>query len=87
MSTIRRNHLLCLRDCLEYVAFAISDLLTPGQTRTTAAILIAAGLQAIVFFTGAFYLPLYYQILGASATGAGVRCVGFTHLFLNLCFR
>ena len=23
--------------------------------------------------TGAYYLPLYYQVLGASATGAGVK--------------
>lgn len=48
------------------------------RTRTTTFILISTCLQALVFFTGAFYLPLYYQILGSSATGAGIRMLPFS---------
>lgn len=48
------------------------------QTRTTSILLIATFLHAIVFFSAAFYLPLYYQILGASATGAGIRMIPFS---------
>lgn len=35
---------------------------------------------------GAYYLPMYFQVLGSSATGAGVRCVevNFT-LSINHC--
>jgi len=47
--------------------------LLDDQTRTTAIILITNFLHGVVFFTGAFYLPLYYQVLGASATKAGVE--------------
>uniref|UniRef100_D8PSN8 Major facilitator superfamily (MFS) profile domain-containing protein n=1 Tax=Schizophyllum commune (strain H4-8 / FGSC 9210) TaxID=578458 RepID=D8PSN8_SCHCM len=31
-----------------------------------------------LFKAGAYYLPLYYQILGSSATGAGVRMIPFS---------
>ncbi|KIJ07370.1 hypothetical protein PAXINDRAFT_102988 [Paxillus involutus ATCC 200175] len=47
------------------------------KTRTTGIILITAFLHAIVFFAATYYLPLYYQVLGASATGAGVRTIPF----------
>lgn len=32
----------------------------------------------MAFFAGAYYLPLYYQVLGSSATGAGVRMLPFS---------
>ncbi|KAI0051349.1 MFS general substrate transporter [Auriscalpium vulgare] len=48
------------------------------KTRTTAIILISNLLHAIVFFAGAFYLPLYFQVQGASATGAGIRMLPFS---------
>ncbi|KZP12598.1 MFS general substrate transporter [Athelia psychrophila] len=48
------------------------------KTRTTAIILIGVLLHAIVFFSGAYYLPLYYQALGASATGAGVNMLPYS---------
>ncbi|KIK79858.1 hypothetical protein PAXRUDRAFT_260844 [Paxillus rubicundulus Ve08.2h10] len=47
------------------------------KTRTTGIILITVFLHAFVFFTATYYLPLYYQVLGASATGAGVRTIPF----------
>ncbi|KIJ16697.1 hypothetical protein PAXINDRAFT_98515 [Paxillus involutus ATCC 200175] len=45
------------------------------KTRTTGIILITAFIHGIVFFSVSYYLPLYYQVLGASATGAGVRMI------------
>jgi len=32
----------------------------------------------MAFFAGAYYLPIYYQVLGSSATGAGVRMLPFS---------
>ena len=43
------------------------------KTRTTSIILIVIFFHALAFFTGAYYLPLYFQVLGSSATGAGIR--------------
>jgi MFS family permease len=34
--------------------------------------------HTISFFAGAYYLPLYYQILGASATQAGVEMLPYS---------
>ncbi|KAI6028874.1 major facilitator superfamily domain-containing protein [Pisolithus orientalis] len=48
------------------------------KTRTTAVLLVSAFLHAITFFTATYYLPLYYQVLGASATGAGIRMIPFS---------
>ncbi|KAF5374240.1 hypothetical protein D9758_004724 [Tetrapyrgos nigripes] len=48
------------------------------QTRTTAVLLITVFLHSATFFPGAYYLPVYYQILGASPTGAGVRMIPFS---------
>ena len=43
------------------------------KTRTTAVVLIGGFLHSMTFFSAAYYVPLYFQILGASATMAGVR--------------
>jgi len=48
------------------------------KTRTTGIILITCFIHALTFFGGAFYLPLYFQVLGSSATGAGVRMLPFS---------
>ncbi|OBZ75452.1 putative transporter C3H1.06c [Grifola frondosa] len=48
------------------------------KTRTTAIILITVFLHAFAFFTGTYYLPVYFQVLGSSATGAGVRMLPFS---------
>ncbi|TCD71968.1 hypothetical protein EIP91_000100 [Steccherinum ochraceum] len=42
------------------------------RTRTTALLLISAFLHSFAFFTLAFYLPVYFQVLGASATRSGI---------------
>ncbi|KAK7054751.1 hypothetical protein VNI00_003214 [Paramarasmius palmivorus] len=64
-----------------YEAFTTKSAIVPPRlfkTRTTSIILISVFLHAVTFFTGAYYLPLYYQILGASATGAGVKMLPFS---------
>lgn len=43
------------------------------KTRTTTAILVSVFLHAVTFFAASYYVPLYFQILGSSATMAGVR--------------
>ncbi|EPT06037.1 hypothetical protein FOMPIDRAFT_1021147 [Fomitopsis schrenkii] len=48
------------------------------KVRTTAFILISVFLHAFAFFTGTFYLPVYYQVLGASATMSGVRMLPYS---------
>ncbi|KAG0705977.1 MFS general substrate transporter [Suillus ampliporus] len=48
------------------------------KTRTTGLLLVATTLHAVGFFTGSFYLPMYYQVLGASATGSGIRMIPFS---------
>ncbi|KAF8969828.1 major facilitator superfamily domain-containing protein [Flammula alnicola] len=48
------------------------------QTRTTGILLITTFMHALGFFAGAYYLPLYFQVLGASATRAGVEMLPFS---------
>jgi len=78
--------LLCV-GCILLILGAINEVLTTRspiipprlfKTRTTAIILITTFLHAVTFFAGAFYLPLYYQVLGSSATGAGIRMIPFS---------
>ncbi|KAG8217929.1 MFS general substrate transporter [Butyriboletus roseoflavus] len=48
------------------------------KTRTTGIVLVVVFLHAVVFFGTSYYLPLFYQVLGASATGAGVKMLTFS---------
>ncbi|CCM02092.1 uncharacterized protein FIBRA_04169 [Fibroporia radiculosa] len=48
------------------------------KVRTTGFILISVFLHAIGFFSGTFYLPVYYQVLGASATMSGVKMLPYS---------
>lgn len=43
------------------------------KTRTTAGILCGAFIHSFIFFGATYYVPLYFQILGSSATMAGIR--------------
>ncbi|KAI9454976.1 MFS general substrate transporter, partial [Lactarius psammicola] len=78
--------LLCVGSVLLILA-TINEILTTRspivpprlfKTRTTGIILITCFLHAVTFFAGAYYLPLYYQVLGSSATGAGIRMIPFS---------
>lgn len=57
-----------------------SPILPPRlfKTRTTAILLGTTLIHAIVFFSISYYIPLYFQILGHSATGAGVRQIPYS---------
>ncbi|KAF8146473.1 major facilitator superfamily domain-containing protein [Mycena galopus ATCC 62051] len=50
------------------------------KTRTTGLIFFTVFLHAFAFFSAAYYLPLYFQILGASATKSGVLIIPFSLL-------
>ncbi|KAF7363558.1 putative transporter C3H1.06c [Mycena sanguinolenta] len=73
--------------CVLLFLFGVNEALTKRtpivpprlfKTRTTTIICITTLFHAIVFFSGAYYLPLYFQVLGSSATGAGVRMLPFS---------
>ncbi|KAG2357725.1 MFS general substrate transporter [Suillus spraguei] len=48
------------------------------RTRTTGFTLLSDFLHAMVFFAGNFYLPMYYQVLGASVTRSGIRMLPYS---------
>ncbi|KAF8265941.1 major facilitator superfamily domain-containing protein [Lactarius quietus] len=48
------------------------------KTRTTRILLITCFLHAVTTFAGAYYLPLYYQVIRLSATSAGIRMIPFS---------
>jgi len=50
------------------------------QTRTTGLIFATVFFHSFAFFCAAYYLPLYFQILGASATKSGVLIIPFSLL-------
>jgi EmrB/QacA subfamily drug resistance transporter len=73
--------------CILLILASINEILTSRspilpprlfKTRTTGIVLITCFIHAATFFAGAFYLPLYFQVLGSSATGAGVRMIPFS---------
>ncbi|TFK50442.1 MFS general substrate transporter [Heliocybe sulcata] len=46
--------------------------------RTTMGILISTFLHGVAFFAGNYYLPVYFQVLGASAIMAGVKTMAYS---------
>jgi MFS family permease len=48
------------------------------RTRTTAGLLVSVFFHAITFFCAAYYIPVYFQVLGSSATLAGVQQMPFS---------
>ncbi|KAI0064575.1 MFS general substrate transporter [Artomyces pyxidatus] len=71
---------LLLAGSINEVYTSRSPIIPPRlfRTRTTAIILITNLFHAVTFFGGAYYLPLYFQVLGSSATGAGVKMLPFS---------
>ncbi|KAJ7314253.1 major facilitator superfamily domain-containing protein [Mycena albidolilacea] len=51
------------------------------KTRTTGLIFFTVFFHALAYFAAAFYLPLYFQIPGASATKSGLLIMPFSLLF------
>ncbi|KAG8803375.1 hypothetical protein FRC17_006188 [Serendipita sp. 399] len=48
------------------------------KTRTTAGLLFASAIQMFAFTGASYYLPNYFQVLGASATNAGLKMIPFS---------
>ncbi|TDL18787.1 MFS general substrate transporter [Rickenella mellea] len=48
------------------------------KTRTTAGVLIITFLHAVTFFCASFYIPVYFQSLGSSATHAAIQQMPFS---------
>ncbi|KDQ16127.1 hypothetical protein BOTBODRAFT_157399 [Botryobasidium botryosum FD-172 SS1] len=48
------------------------------KTRTTTALLVSIFLHSFGFLTVAFYMPLYFQVLGASATTSGLKQLSYS---------
>ncbi|KAJ7031126.1 MFS amino acid permease [Mycena alexandri] len=48
------------------------------KTRTTGLIFVTVFFHSFAFFSAAYYLPLYFQILGASATKSGIFMIPFS---------
>ncbi|KAF8550441.1 MFS amino acid permease [Imleria badia] len=55
------------------------------KTRTTGLLLATAFLHNSIYIPTVFYLPVFYQVLGASATGAGVKTLPYTLVSSTLC--
>ncbi|OAX38723.1 MFS amino acid permease [Rhizopogon vinicolor AM-OR11-026] len=77
---------LVVAGCVMLIAGGINEIFTQRsqimpprlfKTRTTVIILVVGIFHGIIFFGGSYYLPLYYQVLGASATEAGIRMLPF----------
>ncbi|EIW84739.1 MFS amino acid permease [Coniophora puteana RWD-64-598 SS2] len=69
------------------IAGAINEIYTPRspivpprlmKARTPAIMVIMGFLHSVTFFGLSYYLPTYYQVLGASPTSAGVRMIPFS---------
>ncbi|KAF8265935.1 major facilitator superfamily domain-containing protein [Lactarius quietus] len=78
--------LICV-GCTLLILAAMNEILTTRspilpprlfKTRTTGIILISCFLHAVTYYSGAYYLPLYFQVLGSSATGAAIRMIPFS---------
>ncbi|CAE6446452.1 unnamed protein product [Rhizoctonia solani] len=48
------------------------------RTRTTSMLLVSVFIHGMAFFAATYYIPLYFQILGASATLAGIKMFPFS---------
>ncbi|KAF8265936.1 MFS general substrate transporter [Lactarius quietus] len=78
--------LLCV-GCTLLILAAVNEISTTQspiipprlfKTRTTTIILITSFLHSATGNAGSYYLPLYYQVLGSSAVGAGIRMIPFS---------
>ncbi|KAF7323088.1 MFS domain-containing protein [Mycena chlorophos] len=71
---------VCLALFAVWECFTTKSPIVPPRlfkTRTTAIILITTLFHALIFFSGAYYLPCR-ALLGSSATGAGVRMLPYS---------
>ncbi|PIL37560.1 MFS general substrate transporter [Ganoderma sinense ZZ0214-1] len=67
--------------CALYECFTTSTPILPPRlfrTRTASAVLLGAAIHGLALFAGSYYIPVYFQLQGVSATGAGVRTMGYS---------
>ncbi|TDL15953.1 MFS general substrate transporter [Rickenella mellea] len=48
------------------------------KTRTTTGILISVFIDGVLFYSGSYYIPVYFQVLGSSATRGGIQQLPFS---------
>ncbi|KAM5542344.1 hypothetical protein V8D89_003803 [Ganoderma adspersum] len=71
---------LCLA-CAVHECFTKSTPIIPPRlfrTRTASSVLLGAAIHGLALFAGSYYIPVYFQLQGVSATGAGVRTMGYS---------
>lgn len=80
ISTIVIGAVLIVAGSINEVFTNKSPIIPPRlfKTRTTVALLISVFLHAVTFFSAAYYIPVYFQVLGSSATLAGVKQIPFS---------
>ncbi|KAF7318123.1 Membrane transporter [Mycena chlorophos] len=73
--------LVCIVGGVAFEAWTTRSPIIPPRlfkTRTTGIIFFVVFFHSFCFFCAAYYLPLYFQILGASATKSGVLIIPFS---------
>ncbi|KZP30714.1 MFS general substrate transporter [Athelia psychrophila] len=71
---------LLLAGAINEVYTKRSPVLPPRlfRTRTTAGLLLCTFVHGLVFFAANYYIPVYFQALGSSATLSGIKMMPFT---------
>ncbi len=67
--------------CALYECYTKSTPIIPPRlfrTRTASSVLLGAAIHGLALFAGSYYIPVYFQLQGVSATGAGVRTMGYS---------
>lgn len=80
ISTIVIGAVLLVAGSVNEVYTKKSPIIPPRlfKTRTTTGILISVFLHGVTFFSASYYIPVYFQVLGSSATLAGVQQMPFS---------
>ncbi|EUC58681.1 MFS transporter [Rhizoctonia solani AG-3 Rhs1AP] len=80
ISLIVIGGLLLIAGSINEIYTSRSPIIPPRlfKTRTTAILLISVFIHALAFYTATYYIPLYFQILGASAILAGIKMFPFS---------
>ncbi|KZO93352.1 MFS general substrate transporter [Calocera viscosa TUFC12733] len=71
---------LFVAGCVNEVYTKRSAIIPPRlfQTRTTTAVLLVTFLHGIAFLCASYYIPLYFQVMGATAILSGVKMMTFS---------
>ncbi|KDN44417.1 hypothetical protein RSAG8_05464, partial [Rhizoctonia solani AG-8 WAC10335] len=80
ISLIVIGALLLIAGSVNEIYTSRSPIIPPRlfKTRTTAILLVSVFIHALAFFSATYYIPLYFQILGASAILSGIKMFPFS---------